>query len=145
MSEKLSKLLQWFLYALMIISVILGVLFYLDPEMDTELSSGANRLMYWAYALLIFGVVVALVASIFSLLTNPKGGVKVLIIFGLMVVIAIVSYSLSTNEFTAIQLEKMKSTESASILVGGGLIFTYVLAALAFLAIIVSSASRIFK
>lgn len=138
MTDKLSTILQWFLYALMAVSVILGVLFYVN-------SGEGDTLIYWGYVLIITGVVASLLASLISLFLNPKGAVKILLILAGMVVLAIISYTLSTNEFSALQLEKLNISENTSRMVGTGLIFTYVLAGLAVLAIIFSAVSRIFK
>jgi hypothetical protein len=138
MTDRTSKILQWFLYALLIISVVLGVLFYAG-------SGGADNMIYWAYVLLIFGVAITVLAAIINLFINPRGSVKFLILLGVMVIIAIVSYSVSTNEFNAFQLEEMEVTETTSRLVGAGLIFMYALAALAILSILFSTVSRIFK
>jgi hypothetical protein len=138
MSNRTSKILQWFLYALLIVSALLGIFFYSG-------SGEGDTLMYWGYALLIFAVVITIVASILNLIVNPKGSVKFLIMLAVMVVLAIVSYSLATNEFNQYQLEEMEITETTSKMVGAGLIFMYALAILAVLAIIYSSVSRIFK
>jgi hypothetical protein len=62
-----------------------------------------------------------------------------------MVVLAVISYALSTNEFSALKLEAMESSAETSVMVGAGLIFLYILAALAILSIVYASISRIFK
>lgn len=138
MTDRISKILQWFLYGLLIVSVILGALFYSG-------SSGVDSMIYWSYALLLFAVAITVLAAILNLFINPKGSIKFLILLGVMAILAIISYSLSTNEFNAFQLEEMDITAATSKIVGAGLIFTYALMALALLAIILSSVSRIFK
>ena len=139
MTDRTSKLLQWFLYLLLAVSAILTVLFYVDSGSNTDIY------IYWSYALLGLTVVVTIVASLAGMLLNPKGAVKILILAGVMVVIGIVSYSMSGNEFSAIWLEKKDVTVATSRIVGAGLFFSYFLAALAVLAIVVASVSRIFK
>jgi len=138
MTDRTSKLLQWSLYALLIVSVILGILFYSG-------TSGADNMIYWSYALLIFAVVITVLAAIVNLFLNPKGSIKFLIMLGVMVILAIISYSVSTNEFNEFQLEEMEVTATTSRIVGAGLVFTYALAIIALLAIVFSSVSRIFK
>lgn len=138
MSERTSRILQWFLYALLLVSALLGAFFYAG-------SGEGDNLMYWGYALLIFAVVITIVAAIANLFINPKGSVKFLIMLAVMVVVALVSYFLAGNEFNRIQLEELGITEATSKLVGAGLIFLYAMAAIAVLSIIYSSISRIFK
>lgn len=138
MSDTLSKVVQWFLYLMLGISALFGVLFYADVI-------GVNLLLTWGYALLGVTILATLIAAFSNILFNPKGSLKVLIILVIMAVVAIISYVFSTNEFTSAQLEKMRITETTSKLVGAGLLFTYFLAAVAILAIIYSAVSRIFK
>jgi uncharacterized membrane protein len=138
MSDKTSKLIQWFLYLLMGISAVLGILFYTN-------AIKSDLLMYWGYLLLAVLILVTLAASLSNLFMHPKGAIKFAIILGGMVLIAIISYSVSTNTFTALQLEKMDITESTSKMVGAGLYITYVMFGAALLSIIYTAVSRIFK
>ncbi len=139
MTDRISKLLQWFLYLLLAVSAILTVLFYVDSDSNTDVY------IYWSYVLLGITVVVTIVASLAGMLLKPKSAVKILILAGIMVVIGIVSYSMSGNEFSAIWLEQKDVTVATSRIVGAGLFFSYFLAALAVLAIVVASIARIFK
>jgi hypothetical protein len=129
-----SKILRIFLAVLLAISALLALLFYIDAISD-------DVLIYWGYFLVIFTAVI----TIAFLILNPKNSIKIFIGIGLMVVIAIIAYSLSTVGFNDLQLEKFGITSSTAKYVGAGLIFTYILAALAVLAIIYASISRIFK
>lgn len=138
MSDTLSKVVQWFLYLMLGISALFGVLFYADVL-------SVNMILTWGYVLLGVTVLATLIAAFGNILLNPKGSLKILIVLASMVVVAIVSYVFSTNEFTAAQLEKMEITETTSKLVGAGLFFTYFLSAVAILAIIYSAVSRMFK
>ena len=138
MSDTLSKVVQWFLYLMLGISALFGVLFYADV-------AGENLLLTWGYALLGITILATLIAAVSNILLKPKGSLKVLVIVAIMAVVAVISYVFSTNEFTSAQLEKMQITETTSKLVGAGLLFTYFLAAVAILAIIYSAVSRIFK
>jgi hypothetical protein len=138
MSDTLSKVVQWFLYAMLGISALFGVLFYLDIISE-------NLLLNWGYVLLGVTILATLIAAFSNILLKPKGSLKILLILAIMVVVAIVSYFLSTNEFTTAQLEKLQITETTSKLVGAGLFFTYFLAAVALLAIVYSAVSRMFK
>jgi hypothetical protein len=133
-----SKILRIFLAVLLAISALLALLFYIDAISD-------DVLIYWGYFLVIFTAVITILFPLAFLILNPKNSIKIFIGIGLMVVIAIIAYSLSTVGFNDLQLEKFGITSSTAKYVGAGLIFTYILAALAVLAIIYASISRIFK
>ena len=138
MTDKSSKLLQILLGAILAISALLGILFYANVISD-------DVVLYWGYILVIVTAAITIIAPLIYLIFNLKSAVKFFIILGAMVVLAIISYVLSGNEFSSLQLEQMKSTAETSVTVGAGLIFLYILAALAILSIIYASISRIFK
>ncbi len=138
MTDKSSKLLQILLGAILAVSALLGILFYANIISD-------DVVLYWGYILVIITAAITILAPLIYLIFNLKSAVKFFIILGAMVVLAIIAYALSTNEFSALQLEQMKSTAETSVTVGAGLIFLYILAALAILSIIFASISRIFK
>ena len=138
MTDKSSKLLQISLGAILAISALLGILFYANVISD-------DVVLYWGYILVIVTAAITIIAPLIYLIFNLKSAVKFFIILGAMVVLAIISYVLSGNEFSSLQLEQMKSTAETSVTVGAGLIFLYILAALAILSIIYASISRIFK
>ncbi len=138
MNDKTSKLVQWFLYALMGISALLGILFYAG-------AIDADYVIYWGYALLVILILTTLITAVSNLIQHPKGAIKLAIVLGAMVLIAIISYTLSTNNFTPVQIEKMSTSVSTSRIVGAGLYVTYVMFAAAILAIIYSAVSRTFK
>lgn len=133
-----SKILRIFLGVLLALSALLAILFYLDIISD-------DLFIYWGYFLVIFTAVITILFPIAFLILNPRNSIKIFIALGLMVVIAIIAYSLSTVGMTDLQLEKLGVTAETSKYVGAGLIFTYILAALAVLSIIYASISRIFK
>jgi len=133
-----SKILRIILAVLLAISALLAILFYVNVVSD-------DLLIYWGYFLVIFTAVITIFFPIVNLITNPKSSIKIFIGIGMMVVLAIVSYSLSTVGMTDLQLEKLEVTASIAKLVGAGLIFTYILAALAVISIIFAGISKILK
>lgn len=133
-----SKILRIFLAALLAISALLFILFFVDVVSD-------DLLIYWGYFLVIFTAVITILFPIVNLIMHPKSSIKIFVALGLMVVMAIIAYSLSQVGFTDLQLEKLGTTAETSKYVGAGLIFTYILGSLAVLAIIYASISRIFK
>ncbi len=138
MTDISGKILQWLLGVLLAISTLLGILFYADVISD-------DVVMYWAYILVGLTALITIVAPIIYFLFNLKSAIKFLITIGAMIILAIIAYALAGNEFTALQLEDMKSTVETSKLVGTGLIFTYFLACLTVLSIVYASISKIFK
>ncbi|MDT8393052.1 MAG: hypothetical protein RQ761_04370 [Bacteroidales bacterium] len=133
-----SKILRIFLGVLLGISALLAALFYGGAISD-------DVLIYWGYALLIFTAVITILFPIAFLILNPKNSIKIFIALGLMVIIAIIAYSLSQVGIEELRLEKLGTTAETAKYVGAGLIFTYILAGLAVLAIIYASISKLFK
>jgi hypothetical protein len=133
-----SKILRIFLGVLLAISALLAVLFFVNMISD-------DVLIYWGYFLVILTAVITILFPLVFLFLNPKNSIKIFIAIGLMVVIAIIAYSLSQVNFTDMQLEKLDTTAETAKYVGAGLIFTYIMAALAVLSIIYASISKIFK
>lgn len=133
-----SKILRIFLGVLLAISALLAVLFYVDVISD-------DVLIYWGYFLVIFTAVITILFPLAFLILNPKNSVKIFIALGLMVVVAIIAYTLAEVGMTDHKIEKLGTSAETAKYVGAGLIFTYILAALAFLSIIYASISKLFK
>lgn len=138
MSDKIAKIVQWFLYGLLIISALLGILFYADVV-------SVDLLLNWGYILLVLIIAATLITAVMGLVRNPRGSLKFLTMFAVVVVVGIISYALSTNDYSVTELEKLKITASTSRMVGAGLYLTYFLGIVAILSIIYATVSRIFK
>jgi hypothetical protein len=110
MIEKRLKYVQWLLYALMGISALFIILFYLN-------SSNPDLILYWMYAIAIL--------SITGIVKNPKGSFKVVIIVGIGLLLGLISYAMSKNTLAPDQLEKYSLTPNNVRLVGAGLLMTY--------------------
>jgi len=133
-----SKILRIFLGVLLAISALLAILFFVNVVSD-------DLLIYWGYFLVILTAVITILFPIWFMIKNPRNSIKIFIALGLMVVLAIIAYTLATVGMTDLQLEKLGVTAATSKYVGAGLIFTYILAALAVLSIIYASISKLFK
>ncbi len=133
-----SKVLRIFLAALLAISALLALLFFLNVVSD-------DLLIYWGYFLVIFTAVITILFPIAFMIMNPRNSIKIFIGIGAMVVIAIIAYSLSTVGLSDLQLEKLGVSAGTAKYVGTGLIFTYILATLAVLSIVYASISKLFK
>ncbi len=138
MKDKISNITRWILYLLLLLSVIPGILFY-TGAVDTDV------FLNWGKFMLIAGVVVILIAPVFTFLNNPQNLVKMLISIVLFAVVIGVSYVLATNQLSSLQLEEYGITPETSRLVGMGLIATYITFALAVVAILYSMVIKPFK
>jgi multisubunit Na+/H+ antiporter MnhB subunit len=139
MNEKTSKLIQWFLYIILGLSALLGILFYTNTNGNTEL------LIYWGYFLGFIVIATALFAMVSSIMRNPKGSVKMLIVIAAMILIFVIAYSVSTNKFTPAELEKLQITASTAKFVGAGLLILYLLGIGALVTVIYTSIAKIIK
>ena len=138
MSEKYFKYVQWLLYALMGISALFTILFYLSPD-------SPDLLLYWMYILLILSGLVLFITSSYAILKNPKGSYKALLVVGVMIVLGILSYALSKNTFSAVMLEKYSISPNGVRWVGAGLLMTYFIMIIAIGSFIYSSIYRLIK
>ena len=138
MKDKISNITRWILYLLLLLSVIPGILFY-TGAVDTDV------FLNWGKFMLIAGVVVILIAPVFTFLNNPQNLVKMLISIVLFAVVIGVSYVFATNQLSSLQLEEYGITPETSRLVGMGLIATYITFALAVVAILYSMVIKPFK
>ncbi len=142
MVDKISKYLSWLLYALIAVSVVLAAIFYFG---NVEENTLVSLMMRWAYILLGATAVIAIISPIFGFIQQPKNAIKLLISLGIVAVIAIISYSIAGNTFSEARLLDLNATAETSKLVGMGLLFTYITASIAILAILFSSFSKFFK
>lgn len=98
-----------------------------------------------AYIALGLSLIIAILFPIIQMASNPKGAIRTFIGIGLVVALWFIASAFSGNEFSPATLEKMKTTAETSIMVGTGLIYTYVIFGLAILSIIYASVSNLFK
>ena len=137
MSDKISKILSIALYAVMGISVLFLILFFL--EVITE-----GLLIYWTYLLVAIAAVLAVVFPIIFMIRNPKGTKKSLIGIGALALVFLIAYLIASDEVLP-KFEKYGVDSTVSKQVGMGLIATYLFGFGAIGAIIYSAFARIFK
>ena len=95
MNGKLSNIGKWVLGLLALITVGLGVYFYLGL-------SDANRtnlFLNWGYILIILGIVIAVISVIFTAAVKGVNGKTLLIAIIAFAIIAVVAYLLSKGSF----------------------------------------------
>ncbi len=133
-----NKLFSIILYALLGISALLSVLFFLDVVSE-------GMLINWCYILLGIAAVSAIIFPVITMAQNPKNAKNALIgIVGLAVVFAI-GYAMAGNEEVFDASAKLLADESTSQLSEAGLNAFYILGVGAIGVIIFSEVSKIFK
>ncbi|MCL2042026.1 MAG: hypothetical protein FWG84_08335 [Bacteroidales bacterium] len=132
MDKKIILIAKIVAFALVAVALIFLILLLVNPTSDAVIGN------YLTVAYITFGiaVVTALIFPIVHMISNPKGAVKAFLGVVAILVLGLISYLFATNEFTAIQLEKLQITESASIWVGAGLNLTFIVGIVTILAAI---------
>jgi hypothetical protein len=139
-----------------IISVVLlaiGVIFTLLTALygkDFETNAGVrDRLLNPFFAITLVILIVTALAAIlfpfFSLVKQPKQLIRVLLAIVGVVAVALISYAIAGNELSPERLQKLDTTAQVSKTVGAGLIFTYIIIAVTFGALIVTSVLNMFR
>lgn len=133
-----NKIFSIILYALLGVSALLSVLFFLDV-----ISEG--MLINWCYILLGIATLTAVVFPVITMAQNPKNAKNALIgIIGLAVVFAI-GYAMASSEEVYDASAVLLADESTSKLSEAGLNAFYILGLGAIGVIIFSEVSKIFK
>ena len=144
---KLQKITSYILYALMIVTVILGIMFFVGPKVENDLNvfepKFTGTMLSWAYVLFGIAAVITIVFSIIGIFSSTNGLKNALISIGAVVVLFVISYSLGSSD----PLPNVDPDTTASTFkwVDTGLIATYILAGVAFVGIIASEVMRVFK
>jgi hypothetical protein len=98
----LIKLGEYFFIALLAISVLLTIIFYInsskinsdDPALKqiSDLGSILDIFFYWAYLLAALAVILAIGLPLINIISNPKSGLKTLISVAIIAVMLFVAY-----------------------------------------------------
>ncbi|MBQ6771760.1 MAG: hypothetical protein IJP44_12385 [Bacteroidales bacterium] len=86
---------KWVFGLLALITVALGVYFYLDLKSDAR----TNMLLNWGYILIILGIVLALISALYTGIVKGVKGKKLLILVIAIAVIAVVAYIMAKGYF----------------------------------------------
>ena len=95
MNGKLSNISKWVFGALALVTVVLGVIFYLDLHNEAR----TNLILNWGYILIILGVVMILISAIVAAFVKGVNLKTILIVIGAFVVIGLVAYIMSRGSF----------------------------------------------
>lgn len=152
MSNLTSRIIQIILWVLMAVTIVFAVLFYFGNMVEgtegTRLEEPVvtQTFLSWAYVLLIVAAAITIIFSVVNIIINPKGIKKGIVALVGTVVIIVIAYLMADDTVLNMPYFTGKGNEPTTLKwVDTGLFTAYILIALAFLAIIWSSVSRIFK
>jgi hypothetical protein len=148
----ISKISNILLYVLMGISVIFaGLLFFggnVAGTAGTPLKEPliTDEIIVWSMILIILTGAAAIIFPLIYAVLNPRNTVKMLIILGIVGLLVFISYQLASNELLNLVGYTGKDNNPTTLkLSDTGLILTYILAATAFLFILYTEISKLFK
>ena len=95
MNGKLSNISKWIFGALALITVVLGVIFYLDLHSDGR----TNLILNWGYILIILGIVMIVCSAIVAAVVKGVNMKSILVVIGAFVVIGLVAFLMSRGSF----------------------------------------------
>ncbi len=149
MDKKLIRIASITSVVLLAIGVILTLLTAMYGK-DFETDAGVrdrllNPFFGVTLAILIVTALGAILFPFFSMVKQPKQLIRVLAVIAGVIVIALIAYAISGNELTPERLQKLNTTAQVSKTVGAGLIFTYIIVAVTFGALIVTSVLNMFR
>ncbi len=154
MDAKTTKFIQFLMYGLLSVSVIMIIAFYFGGTDSITFASGkeyaypsfTDNMIYWTYALFGVALITSLAFPIINMATNLKSAKNTLIGVVALGVVVGLAYVLASDALpTFHNAEKFNITESISKNVGAMLFTSYLLGGIAILGILLSSFSKSFK
>jgi len=152
MSRNLAKIVTYVLYALMVVSVVLAVLFYFGKVVPGTEGTNMHEpvitktILLWAGILAGVTALLSLVFPIINIVTNPKAIKSTLITLVGVAILIFVAWMLASDAVLDLpQYEGKDNVPKILKLAGTGLYTTYILAGLAVLAILYSEIAKYFK
>ena len=97
---KLSKILNYVLGGLILITAVFTVLFFVGGDVEDATYKTpvyTESFLNWAYILTCVAGIISLVFEILHLVLNPKNAVRTLISIGLLLLVTLVSYALADD------------------------------------------------
>ncbi|GEM_PF-196610 len=153
MKDSIHSITKVILIVLLAISVVSSVLYYTMFDFNRTLAEMLgdlnnpfmNEFFFWSAILLGIIVLITILSPIYNIILNPRSGITILFSVAAFAVVLLVGYALAGNEFSAFQLEKLKTTAEVSVYVGMGLYATYIAFGLTVLSILYASVIKLFK
>ncbi len=156
MSDTLSRILRIVLALLIAVSFAMTLWFYFTAsgiesslETETKIEQFGSVLEYfvdWTYVLLFLAAGGTILFAVLDIVLNPKGAVRTLIPVAILAVIVGVAFSTASSDLLYMPNYDGAGNEPTTLKwAGTSLYVTYILFAGAFVAIVVSEVSKIFK
>jgi hypothetical protein len=152
MSNSTSKILQILTWVLMGITIVFAGIFYLGDVVPgtegTRLEEPVitQSFLVWAAILLFLTAGITVVFSIINFIVNPKGGKKTLVSFVFGIVVIVIAFLMADDTVLNMPYYDGKDNVPGMLKLADTVLFTsYMLIVVAFLAIIVSAVSRLFR
>lgn len=147
---------QYFFYALLAISVVLTVIFFVKTgnidqddsvgKQMSDLGSILDTFFYWAYVLVAFAVLFAVGLPLINIVSNPKKGIKSLAAVAIFAVLAIVAYQFADGTILDIAGYKGFDNIPSRLKFTDTIIFSvYAMVAASLVAVIYAEISKLFK
>lgn len=152
MSELSSKILKILMWVLMVITIVFALIFYMGnivPGTEgtrIEEPTITQSFLLWAYVLIFATAGITVIFSIINFIINPKGGKKSLVMLAVGVVVIVVAVLMADD--TVLNMPHYDGTgnvPSTLKFVDATLFTAYILVGLAFLSIIYSAVSKLFR
>jgi len=123
-----------------VIAVVLQVFIMIYTEgsgvTNKGLDATLNYFSVFSYIIVILSILLALLFPIVQSFSKPRILLRILIFLVAIIVVGFLCYTLEPYSFSQEKLQKLDTTAEVTRLVGAGLIFTYLIAGIAFLSII---------
>ncbi len=151
MPNTLSKVISIFLYVLLGVSVILGILYYTGGNTEASATAVYPEPVYtrifliWAYILAGLATLFAVGFPLVRAIMNPKSAKKGVLPIILGLVIIFIAYQLASDDVIKIVGKGMVTDPFVLKYAGTILITTYLLAGIAIVSILYSEIEGIFK
>ncbi len=146
---KLAKYISYVLYAIIAVTVVFLIMFYVGGEVPGETYDTpvyTDAFLNWAKFLAIAAAVLTILFEVYHVVTNPKNAVRSLISIAVLAIIAFVSYGLADG--TPMNLGPYEGSDNvpAMLKMAGMFIYsTYILIGGVIIAIIVAEVSKMVK
>ena len=148
----ISKISTYLLYLLLFVSVIfIGWFFFGGFVAGTEGTNFAeplvtNKILVWAFILLIIAAAAALLFPLAYLIMNPKNAIKTLLILAGVAILVLISYLMAGDEL--MNLVNYNGPDNVPVVLKRAdteIILTYILAILALVLILYTEIAKLFK
>lgn len=148
--NKIVKLIAQFVgFGALLISVILGIMYYLGIKDESALATNVDLMFTWTTILVIAIITIAfLIGPIVSVISNPQSLIKGLISIGVLAVVVIIAYSQINPDPSTIHLASKDAIENLPKKISfaeTGIITFYIFTGLVILGIIVSEVKSLLK